>query len=80
MMAEYAQRVSKDITGKDNTPVYMSGHYNDVPIEDLEKHTIPAKVHFIGDFSRDDIYMDLFDGDIDKDELDNHRVMLLKLK
>ena len=65
-MAEYAAKISKDITGNDNTPVYMSSSYNDVPIEDLTGHR--ERVSFVGDVDCDDIYMDLYKGWVSKSD------------
>ena len=76
-ITEYASKVAKEVTGKDDVPVYMSGSYNDVPCSDLPKHT--ERVSFMGDIDCDQIYMDLYDGWVENNEL-TQRVNLLKLK
>jgi len=59
-ITKYAARVAKQVTGKNDTPVYMSGSYNDVPIGDLD--TTEELVTLVGDCNRNKIYMDLFGG------------------
>ena len=65
-MADYAAKVSQEITGVENTPVYMSGSYNDVPISDLQQEI--RQVSFLGDIDCDEIYMDLYGGWTNKDK------------
>ena len=78
-ITEYASKISKDVTGSDEVPIYLGGQYNDVPINDLPTST--EKVQFIGDVNREDIYMDLYTGWIDKEEFTNsYQVKLWKLK
>ena len=59
-MTEYAAKVSQEITGTENTPIYMSGSYNDVPVSDL--HQESGQVSFLGDIDCEQIYMDLYGG------------------
>ena len=59
-MAEYASKVAKEVTGRDDTPVYMSSHYNDVSTEDLKSEK--QKIQFLGDIDTGHIYMDLYNG------------------
>ena len=78
-ITEYASKISKDVTGSDEVPIYLGGQYNDVPINDLPTST--EKVQFIGDVNREDIYMDLYTGWIDKEMFTNpYQVELWKLK
>ena len=66
-MTEYAARIAQEVTGEEYTPIYMSSSYNDVPWQDL-----PSKqetVSFLGDIDCDDIYMDLYGGWVDTDDL-----------
>jgi len=76
-MAEYAALISKDVTGEEYTPVYMSKSYNDVPWNDLssKKETIS----FLGEIDCDDIYMDLYGGWVDSDNL-NQKLTFYQLK
>ncbi len=76
-MVEYAARVSKEVTGSEDVPIYMSGSYNDVPCSDLRSEQ--QQISFLGDIDCDEIYMDLYKGWIDKDKL-NSRQKLLRLK
>ena len=78
-ITEYASKIAKDVTGSNEVPIYMSKQYNDVPINDLP--TSRENVLFMGDVNREDIYMDLYTGWIDKDEfVKPYNVNLLKLK
>ena len=65
---EYASKISKDITGRDDTPVYMSNSYNDVPVPSENKRTADV-VTFLGEVDGDEIYMDLYKGWVDTDDL-----------
>lgn len=76
-MAEFAKRVSKNVTGKDDIKIYMSDKYNDVPCNDLESHT--EKITFLGDTECDEIYMDLYDGWVNKKQY-TKEVKLLEIK
>ena len=78
-ITEYASKIAKDVTGSDEVPIYLGGQYNDVLISDLPTST--EKVQFIGDVNREDIYMDLYTGWIDKDEFTTpYQVKQWKLK
>ncbi len=77
-MAEYASKVAKEVTGKENTPIYMSNQYNDVPTDDLKAET--QEIEFIGDISADKIYMDLYGGWINKDQLKSTGHNLMRLR
>ncbi|MBQ3311619.1 hypothetical protein IJG72_06040 [bacterium] len=77
-IVEYASKIAKEVTGSDDVPIYMSGSYNDVPCSDLEQ--TEQQISFLGDIDCDDIYMDLYSGWIDKIELANKKLTLLKLK
>ena len=59
-MTNYAARVAKSVTGKDDTPIYMSGSYNDVTVDDLVADNKP--VSLLGNCNRRTIYLDLFGG------------------
>ena len=76
-MVEYASKVSKDVTGNDDTPIYMSATCNDVPCDDLARHI--ETISFLGDIDTPYIYMDLYKRLVDKDEFTS-RHELLKLK
>ena len=76
-MVEYASKVSKDVTGNDNTPIYMSSSYNDVPCDDLARHT--ETISFLGDIDTQYINMDLYKCLVDKDEFTScHELLKLK--
>lgn len=76
-IVQYAENVSKEVTGEENTPIYMSGSYNDVPCSDLQRHR--ENISFLGDIDCDEIYMDLYGGWVKKDKFTGEHV-LLKLK
>ena len=76
-ITEYANNVVRDVTGKEDTPIYMGKSYNDVPIGDLQSHL--ETVTFVGDMDGDMIYMDLFDGPTERSEFTSS-VELLELK
>jgi|GEM_PF-6995131 len=73
-ITQYAANVSKEVTGKDDTPIYMSSHYNDVPCIDLP--AAEQNIRFTGNIDCDEIYMDLYDGWIEKDKLSNRKNIL----
>ena len=79
-IAEYASKVAKEVTGADNTSIYMGKSYNDVPIGDLTKNR--EVISFLGDVGIDDgkaIYMDLYGGWVGKSGFSNE-LTLLKLR
>ncbi len=79
-ITEYASRVAKEVTGNDNTPICMGKSYNDVPIDDLDSTS--QKISFLGDIGigrNDEIYMDLYNGWVEKSEL-SQTVSMLRLK
>ena len=55
----------------------MSGSFNDVPCKDLKIHE--QKVSFLGDIDCKDIYMDLYNGWVNKEDV-TAKLPLLKLK
>lgn len=76
-MAEYAAKVAKEVTGKDDTPIYMSDNFNDVSTADLKSEY--QDIEFLGDISADKIYMDLYGGWIPKDRLKSaHKLLRLR--
>ncbi|MBR1425099.1 hypothetical protein IJ579_06010, partial [bacterium] len=76
-ITEYAANIAREVTGNDETPIYMSSHYNDVPCEDLPGSR--QEISFAGDMDCDDIYLDLYDGWIMKSGLDGiHELRQLK--
>ena len=77
-IVEYASKVAKEVTGSDDVPIYIGGSYNDVPCSDLKQEE--QNISFLGDIDCDSIYMDLYDGWIDKSNLVNKKLALLKLK
>ncbi len=79
-IAEYASKVAKDVTGNDDTLIYMGQSYNDVPIDDL--NSTSQNISFLGDVGIADageIYMDLYGGWIEKSEFSKN-LTLLKLR
>ena len=59
-ITEYAAKVVKQITGKDDIHICMSDNYNDVPTSDLQNKA--TKIKLIGDVETEHQYMDLFGG------------------
>lgn len=59
-MANYAARVAKAMTGRDDIPIFMSGNYNDVPTNDLS--SIREEIQVLGECNRGNIYLDLYGG------------------
>ena len=59
-VTEYASKVVKQITGRDDINICMSDNYNDVPINGLSSKT--KKVKLVGEVEADELYMDLFGG------------------
>ena len=59
-IADYASNVSKEVSGRDDIKIYMSGAYNDVPVKDLKD--ITEQISFLGDTDCDSIYMDTYGG------------------
>ena len=79
-LTEYASQLAKDVTGKDDIPIYMSTCYNDIPFEDLPSHY--EEISFLGDIDCESIYMDLFGAAaawVSKEDL-TQECYLLKLK
>lgn len=76
-IVQYAANVSKEVTGGENTPIFMSSSYNDVPCHDLPRKN--ETISFLGDIDCDNIYMDLYNGWVDKDEFTSEQE-LLRLK
>lgn len=75
-IVEYAINLNKAVTGDENTPIYMSAKYNDVPCNDLNPTT--KRVSFLGNLSCENIYMDLYNGWVNTSQL-NQQLKLLKL-
>ena len=73
-MAEYAAKVAKEVTGKDDTPIYMSDNFNDVSTYGLKSEY--QDIEFIGDISAEKIYMDLYHGWVRKDQLKSSNKLL----
>lgn len=59
-ITEYASRVVKQITGKDDVHICMGNNYNDVSTRGL--HSIYTKIKLVGDVETDHQYMDLLGG------------------
>ena len=55
----------------------MSSRFNDVPDDDLK--TTTSQIKLLGDTDCDTIYMDLYDGDVDKEDYGSC-VSLLELR
>ena len=64
---EYAKRVTKEVTGHDNTRIILGNKYNDIPTADLDIEDM--HLNFIGDINPDNIYLDLYGGLTDKSKL-----------
>ncbi|MBR6162757.1 hypothetical protein IKQ26_02535 [bacterium] len=77
-MAEYASKIAKEVTGRDDTPVYMSSHYNDVETSDLKEEK--QHIEFLGDIDTEKIYMDLYNGWINSKSQLSAEANVLKLK
>ena len=75
-ITEYAENVTKAVTGKDDIHIYMSENYNDVSCEDLEIIAGPT-IEFLGDIDCDEIYMDLYEGWVDKDKFKSEPKLLI---
>ncbi len=76
-IVEYATNITKDVAGNDDTKIYMSSKFNDVPIDDLNK--TQKRFNFLGDIECDSIYMDSYNGWVDKSKL-RQRLNALKLR
>ena len=76
-LTEYASRICTSVCGNDNIPIYMSDNYNDVPIEDLPHEKV--YMSFVGKNHEDRIYLDMYNGWRDTDDLEKH-TFSLKLK
>jgi len=76
-ITEYAANISREVTGTENTSIFMSSSYNDVPCNDLPRYT--ENISFLGNIDCDDIYMDLYKGWVNKDEFVSKQE-LLRLK
>ena len=59
-ITEYASRIAKQVSGRDDFPIYMSTSYNDAPTDDLKEETKSLKL--LGHVDCDSIYMDLYGG------------------
>lgn len=77
MLIEYASRITKEVTGSDNIPIYLGPDNNDIPDNDF--CTIVEEMNFLGDIDCEEIYLDVFGGWTDRQDL-TLRVELLKLK
>lgn len=66
-IVQYAKNIIMEATNRDDIPIYIGNSYNDVPIDNLpiQKET----VSFLGDVDCDDIYLDLYNGWIEKEKL-----------
>jgi len=64
----YAANLTKELTGKEDTPIYIGSSFNDLPFDDMKEQE-EEKVSFLGVMSNEHIYLDLFDGDEYTDEL-----------
>ena len=73
---QYAKNIVKEVNGSKNTKIYMSGSYNDVPCEDLR--STKQLIKFLGETECDEIYMDAYDGWVDKSQYKS-KLKLLKL-
>ena len=75
-IVEYVSGLTKDISGQDDVPIYLSTNYNDVSCEDLKSKRI--KMKFLGEFDSFMMYLDMYhDGDgcvMTKDDLTAHNL------
>lgn len=65
-IAEYATNVAHEVTGKNDIKICMGAQYNDVSTSDLTRKI--DEISFLGDID-DSVYMDLYNGWIDRDNL-----------
>jgi len=65
-ITEYATKIAKDITGKNNTNIYLGTSFNDIPTEHIIEETKQLRPIVTSD---EEIYMDVFDGWIDTKSL-----------
>lgn len=77
MLTEYTSKITKDVTGLENIPIYLGPSYNDIPDNDL--CTIEEEIKFLGDIDCEEIYLDAFGGWTDREDL-TQKVELFKLK
>ena len=77
MLIEYASRITKEVTGSDNIPIYLGPDNNDIPDNDF--CTIVEEMNFLGDIDCEEIYLDVFEGWISRQNL-TQEVELLKFK
>lgn len=63
-ISEYAKNIAKDVTGKEDTPVYLGISYNDVNVDDLTLEHKPLSLIGKCDKNCMVIYLDVFSGRI----------------
>lgn len=76
-IAQYAENVSKEVTGNKTAPIYMSSSYNDVPCDGLACQA--ETLSFLGDIDCNQIYLDLYGGWLEKNNF-TRKLKVLKLK
>ena len=76
-ITQYAQNLTREVTGQDDIPIYMGNQYNDIPFDDLPKEEIT--ITFAGDMNCYETYLDAYGDWITKREL-TQTCSLLKLQ
>ena len=61
-LVEYISKLTKDISGRDDVPIYLSPHYNDINCDDLKAKKV--LMSFLGDISSPYVYLDMYYDDI----------------
>ena len=77
VIIQYADNIFKAVSGQENTEIYMGASYNDIPTSDLPVYN--NKISFIGKLDCEELYLDVYSGWINTNELDGQR-KLLRLK
>ncbi len=65
---EYAQNITKEVSGKDDIPIILGTKFNDVPTKDLAPMK-NIRLSFIGDIASQSIYLDIYGGAVPKNSI-----------
>lgn len=76
-ITQFASNVANAVTGTKNTEIFLGASYNDIPISDLT--VCNDKISFIGKLDCEELYLDVYSGWINTNELEGQR-KLLRLK
>ncbi len=79
-ITEYSKNLNKEVTGNNNTPIYLGGHPNDVPVANLKQEDCFI-LGLIGSIWSVDsrIYLDAYDGWIERNDTQDQILKLYKL-